>query len=109
MVQKGDRVIWNDWSLARDVNYWGKDAGEFKPERWIEKNDNSDGSEEETLKKESMWKFHVFNGGARLCLGEFSFSFAALRTGELYSFDLPVRNPGRLNQSKSAETLSRSM
>lgn len=46
--------------MARDTSIWGPDAGEFNPDRWVD----ADGS----LKKESQWKAHAFNGGYRLCV-----------------------------------------
>lgn len=50
--------------MGRDTTLWGEDAADFKPERWIETVEG-----EEKVKKESMWKWHVFNGGQRLCVG----------------------------------------
>ncbi|KAH0682141.1 hypothetical protein KY289_019893 [Solanum tuberosum] len=41
---------------------WGKDALEFKPERWI--------SERGTVKHEPSYKFFSFNAGPRICLGK---------------------------------------
>ncbi|GAA5998531.1 uncharacterized protein JCM10292_002763 [Rhodotorula paludigena] len=61
-IEKGDTVFWSDWIMARDTSIWGPDAGEFNPDRWVD----ADGS----LKKESQWKAHAFNGGYRLCLGQ---------------------------------------
>lgn len=63
-LQAGDRVHWCDWELGRFTDVWGDDAAQFKPTRWID--------EKKELKKESQWKAHFFNGGARLCLGTFS-------------------------------------
>ncbi|CEQ43104.1 SPOSA6832_04996, partial [Sporobolomyces salmonicolor] len=35
-IQKGDKVTWCDWAMARDPAVWGPDAGEFKPQRWLD-------------------------------------------------------------------------
>jgi len=60
-IEKGDRVSWNDWCRARDPEIWGPDAAEFKPARFLD--------EKGHLIKPDEWKYHVFNGGRRLCLG----------------------------------------
>lgn len=54
-------VSWNDWCRARDPEIWGPDAAEFKPARFLD--------EKGHLIKPDEWKYHVFNGGRRLCLG----------------------------------------
>ncbi|KAK4057975.1 hypothetical protein OIO90_001194 [Microbotryomycetes sp. JL221] len=61
-IEKGDFVMWSDWLQNRLPEIWGQDATEYKPERWID--------DEGKLKQESQWKFHAFNGGYRLCLGQ---------------------------------------
>ncbi|GAB9470858.1 Cytochrome p450 86a2 [Globisporangium polare] len=61
-VKKGTRVIFPSYALGRSKNVWGPDADEFKPERWI---DPTTGS----LIQVSPFKFPVFHGGPRLCLG----------------------------------------
>ncbi|GAA5858896.1 hypothetical protein JCM1840_006607 [Sporobolomyces johnsonii] len=61
-IEKGDKVTWSDWVMARDVEVWGPDAGQFKPERWLD--------DQGKYRKESQWKAHMFNGGYRVCLGQ---------------------------------------
>ncbi|KDE06199.1 hypothetical protein MVLG_03479 [Microbotryum lychnidis-dioicae p1A1 Lamole] len=61
-IKKGDTVMWVDWATGRDTQLWGPDAREFKPSRWID--------EHGELKREDQWKYHVYNGGARACLGQ---------------------------------------
>lgn len=53
-------MFWSDWAMGRDTAVWGPDAAEFRPERWL------DG--EGSLKRESQYKFHAFNGGYRVCV-----------------------------------------
>ncbi|KDN47759.1 cytochrome P450 [Tilletiaria anomala UBC 951] len=61
-VQKGTTVMWSDWVMARMPEIWGEDCKELKPERFLK----ADGS----LRTYSTYKFHAFNAGPRLCLGQ---------------------------------------
>ncbi|KAL5552748.1 hypothetical protein UlMin_040149 [Ulmus minor] len=61
VVKSGDRVLYCLFSMGRMEYIWGKDCLEFKPERWIK-----DGK----FVSENQFKFAVFNGGPRLCLGK---------------------------------------
>ncbi|XP_016451692.2 alkane hydroxylase MAH1-like [Nicotiana tabacum] len=56
------RVMFNLYAMGRMEFIWGKDASEFKPERWI--------SERGTIKHEPSYKFLSFNAGPRKCLGK---------------------------------------
>ena len=55
-VCKGDTVHVNFYCLQRDINIWGEDAEEFKPERW------------EDLKPKP-WTHLPFAAGPRVCPG----------------------------------------
>ncbi|XP_062112529.1 cytochrome P450 86B1-like [Humulus lupulus] len=61
IVKKGARVLYCIFSMARMEWIWGKECLEFKPERWIQNGQ---------LVNESQFKYTVFNGGPRLCLGK---------------------------------------
>ncbi|KAJ0412246.1 hypothetical protein ATCC90586_006632 [Pythium insidiosum] len=61
-VRKGWNVALPSYVLGRLEHVWGKDACEFKPERWI---DESTGK----LVHVPASKFIAFNAGPRLCLG----------------------------------------
>ncbi|GAA6003659.1 hypothetical protein JCM10207_003533 [Rhodosporidiobolus poonsookiae] len=61
-VEAGDTVFWSDWVMARDTSIWGKDAKEFNPARWI--------GEDGKIRQENQFKYHAFNGGYRVCLGQ---------------------------------------
>lgn len=58
LVEKGTVVAYNISSTHRCPIYYGKDAEEFKPERWANKD----------LKP--GWAYLPFNGGPRICLGQ---------------------------------------
>ncbi|KAI7748879.1 hypothetical protein M8C21_032800, partial [Ambrosia artemisiifolia] len=60
-IEKGARVIYCMYAMARMESLWGKDCCEFRPERWIK-----DGE----FMSESQFKYTVFNAGPRLCVGK---------------------------------------
>uniref|UniRef100_A0A0G7ZP17 Cytochrome P450 CYP86K4 n=1 Tax=Picea glauca TaxID=3330 RepID=A0A0G7ZP17_PICGL len=60
-VNKGSKLLYFIYATNRMESVWGKDCREFKPERWM----NRDG----ICRKESDFKYPVFNAGPRLCLG----------------------------------------
>ncbi|KAM6562373.1 hypothetical protein CsatB_022371 [Cannabis sativa] len=62
VIKKGAKVLYSIFSMARIEWIWGNDCMEFKPERWIQNNGQ--------LVNESQFKYAVFNGGPRLCLGK---------------------------------------
>ncbi|KAM7500120.1 hypothetical protein LguiA_024534 [Lonicera macranthoides] len=61
VIRRGARVLYSIYSMARLESIWGKDCNEFKPERWI-----TDGE----FVSENQFKYVVFNGGPRLCVGK---------------------------------------
>jgi cytochrome P450 len=61
-VRKGEIVSLSMYALARNPRVWGPDAGEFKPERWI---DTKTGE----LLSFPATKFFSFGAGPRSCLG----------------------------------------
>ena len=60
-VAKGSRVTYHPYAMGRMERVWGSDCGVFKPERWLK-----DG----VFVSESMFKYPVFQGGVRVCLGK---------------------------------------
>ncbi|PWN50791.1 cytochrome P450 [Violaceomyces palustris] len=73
-VYAGEQLSWSDWVIARNPDVWGEDAAEFNPERFIEYDDKG----VRGFKNHGQWKYHVFNGGPRLCLGMNLANFEAL-------------------------------
>ncbi|KAK9277649.1 hypothetical protein L1049_007195 [Liquidambar formosana] len=61
VVEKGAQVYFCAYSMGRMESIWGKDCLEFKPERWMK-----DGQ----FVNENQFKYAVFNGGPRLCVGK---------------------------------------
>eukprot|EP01018_Ginkgo_biloba_P010602 Gb_06661 [translate_table: standard] len=66
VVSKGTRVTYLPYAMGRMESIWGADCLEFKPERWLKKEE--DGSM--AFVAESPFKFTVFQAGPRICLGK---------------------------------------
>ncbi|XP_004308440.1 PREDICTED: cytochrome P450 704C1-like [Fragaria vesca subsp. vesca] len=60
-VKKGDRITYMAYAMGRMPYIWGKDAEDFRPERWLENG---------IFKPESPFKFVAFHAGPRICLGK---------------------------------------
>ena len=58
-VPKGQEIIYNVFCMHRNPAIYGKDAHEFRPERWFEPTTSGIG-----------WAYLPFNGGPRICLGQ---------------------------------------
>ncbi|KAK1438174.1 hypothetical protein QVD17_03978 [Tagetes erecta] len=61
LVEKGARVVYCMYGMARMESLWGQDCCEFRPERWIKEGE---------FVSESQFKYTVFNAGPRLCVGK---------------------------------------
>ena len=63
-IKKGSLVSWSVYTMHRRKDYYGEDADEFKPERWLD--------DPVTGRKglRPGWEYLPFNGGARICLGQ---------------------------------------
>jgi cytochrome P450 len=60
MIPARSRVIVNVWAIGRDKKYWGGDADEFKPERFMDSTIDFMGS---------SYEFLPFGAGRRICPG----------------------------------------
>ncbi|KAH8923935.1 cytochrome P450 [Atractiella rhizophila] len=61
-IEAGMLVRWGDWEMGRDTEIWGEDASSFRPERWL--------TSEGNLQRTDPWRFHAFNAGPRICVGQ---------------------------------------
>ncbi|TVY35483.1 Cytochrome P450 [Lachnellula subtilissima] len=61
ILPKDAVLLWCTWAMNRSQLTWGKNADEFRPERWF---DNGN------LITKTAFEFPVFNGGPRICLGK---------------------------------------
>ncbi|KAF9600356.1 hypothetical protein IFM89_008527 [Coptis chinensis] len=66
MVRAGDRVTYFPYGMGRMETLWGKNCFEFKPDRWFVEPDKEGGE----LRNVCPYKFPVFQGGPRICLGK---------------------------------------
>lgn len=58
-VYKGEMVGWSDWVMNRLPQVWGEDAEEFRPERFLVRDEQAPVGWSYT--QQSQWKFHAFN------------------------------------------------
>lgn len=95
-VKKGTVVLWSVYTMHRREDFYGKDAAEFKPERWLD--------DPETGRKglRPGWEYLPFNGGARICLGQqFALteaSYTTIRLCQAFS-GIESRDPGDWTES----------
>ncbi|KAL1923550.1 uncharacterized protein VTP21DRAFT_8530 [Calcarisporiella thermophila] len=73
-IKKGDVIAYSSYVIGRLQKLWGDDAMQFKPERWLERDE---GGNVKGVRRESPFKFPVFSAGPRICLG---MNFATLES-----------------------------
>ena len=59
LIPKGQNLLYSVYATHRNPKFYGKDADEFRPSRWLEPEIRKVG-----------WAFLPFNGGPRICLGQ---------------------------------------
>ena len=62
-LPEGTHIGYSIWNMMRQVETWGNDRNEFRPERWLE------ASPERLQKMDSVWEL-VFAHGRWQCLGK---------------------------------------
>ncbi|EDU41835.1 CypX Cytochrome P450 [Pyrenophora tritici-repentis] len=87
-VPAGTEVTNNAWTIQRNKDFYGADAEEFKPERWME-------NEQRSFRLEAAQ--FTFGAGPRVCLGK---EVAMLEMHKLLPeiirrFDMEVKHPGK--------------
>ncbi|XP_047947553.1 cytochrome P450 94B3-like [Salvia hispanica] len=60
LIGKDWFMSYSAYAMGRMESIWGKDCLEYRPERWMENG---------VCKQESPFKYPVFHGGPRICLG----------------------------------------
>ena len=62
----GTEVLFSPWAINRSESLWGKEAGDFHPGRWI----NKDGTPNNTGGAPSNYALLTFLHGPRSCIGQ---------------------------------------
>lgn len=74
-IPAGRTVVWSLYAMHRDADYYGTDAEDFNPDRWLDDPDTGDKG------LRPGWEYLPFNGGPRICLGQqFALNEAAYTT-----------------------------
>lgn len=60
-MKKGQVAHWSVYAMHRRTDFYGEDAEEFRPERWIDS--------EEGKGLRVGWEYLPFHGGPRICIG----------------------------------------
>lgn len=87
-VARGTRVTYHPYAMGRMERIWGEDRLEFKPERWLENR---------VFKQQNPFKYPVFQGGVRVCLGKEMalVEMKAVALSLIRRFDVQVLLPGQ--------------
>ncbi|EXJ59060.1 hypothetical protein A1O7_06491 [Cladophialophora yegresii CBS 114405] len=102
-IPVGTVVMTSIWGTHRMKSVWGSDAGEFKPERFLQ----SDGDGKVKFDphagfkgEEAVYRYLPFGAGPRSCIGEryARGEFAALVAGLIGRFEWSVLDPGQKMQ-----------
>jgi jasmonoyl-L-amino acid 12-hydroxylase len=89
-VRRGDRVTYFQYGMGRMESIWGADAAEFSLQRWL--------SDEASVGGVSPFKYPVFQGGPRTCLGK-EMAFVQMKfvaSSVLRRFELVPVDEGRV-------------
>ncbi|XP_059433415.1 cytochrome P450 94A1-like [Corylus avellana] len=68
VVRKGMRVTYIPYAMGRLERLWGSDWADFKPERWLEK-DEAENRHWKFVGRDA-YTYPVFQAGPRICLGK---------------------------------------
>jgi cytochrome P450 len=98
----GTTILMSPWIIQRDPRWWGPDAAEYRPERWI----NAEGKFDHAAPGQPRGAYFPFGGGTRICIGEqFAWSEAVLVLVTLARRWAPVTEPSQDIKMWAAVTL----
>ncbi|KAL1314094.1 cytochrome P450 94B3-like [Arachis ipaensis] len=66
VIKKDWFVMIHTYAMGRMESIWGQDCAEYKPERWFDFDEDGN----EVWRSESPFRYPVFHGGPRMCLGK---------------------------------------
>lgn len=85
-MKKRTAISYVAYAMGRMESIWGGDCMEFKPKRWL--------NDEGVFVKQSVYKYPVFHGGPRMCLGR-DFAYLQMKhvaASILYRYRLKLAN-----------------
>nr|QKK82618.1 cytochrome P450 94A1 [Zanthoxylum armatum] len=65
VIKKGTRAVYHPYAMGRMESIWGSDWAEYKPERWLKREDD-----EWIFVGRDPYTYPVFQAGPRICLGK---------------------------------------
>jgi cytochrome P450 len=65
-IPSGALVMTSQWVTSRDQRWWGSDAAQFRPQRWLD----AAGSFDAAAPGHPRMAYHPFGAGSRICIGE---------------------------------------
>lgn len=68
-IPEGTNIGLNAWVAHRNPEVWGRDADEFRPERWLEAQAEAEAGNRERLQRMEAY-YLPFGLGARTCIGK---------------------------------------
>ncbi|WOL16037.1 hypothetical protein Cni_G24819 [Canna indica] len=99
-VGKGTRVTYHSYAMGRMEELWGSDCHEFRPQRWL--------TEDGVFEPESPYKYPVFQGGLRVCVGK-EMAMMEMKTviaAVVRRFDIEVDDDGSCQPPKFVPSLT---
>ncbi|XBW37979.1 hypothetical protein QEN19_003564 [Hanseniaspora menglaensis] len=66
-IKKGTYIGYNNFGIQRSISIWGKNANDFKPNRW---GSSIEEINDQWKKRKSAAEISAFHGGNRNCIGE---------------------------------------
>lgn len=94
-VPRGTSVHLVPWATNRNPQFWGEDAAEFRPERWI---DPETGKPNKTGGSSSNYNILTFLHGPRSCIGK-DFAIAEMRclvAAFVAAFEMELADPNEV-------------
>ncbi|KAL4385877.1 hypothetical protein GQ457_09G027590 [Hibiscus cannabinus] len=98
-IGKGWFLTYHAYAMGRTEAIWGKNCDEYLPERWLDEDGN--------CKQENPFKFPIFHGGPRMCLGKYMayIQMKSIVAAVLERFVLDVQGNGECPQHLLSLTL----
>jgi cytochrome P450 len=93
-IPEGALVMTSQWVTSRDQRWWGRDAAQFRPQRWLD----AEGRFDAAAPGQPRMAYAPFGAGTRICIGEdFAWLEATLVLSSLarrYRIDAAPAFPG---------------